>query len=70
MRLRVKADGTLTEGELFFDATSILAKEVPTGSKSISAGIVRLGTRRRVDFFSRGRKHIATILMTGTLSRT
>jgi gluconolactonase len=63
MRYRVKADGTLTEGELFFDATSDPREGGPDGIKVDQAGNLYGSGPGGVWIFSPAGKHIATILM-------
>ena len=68
MRYRVKADGTLAEGELFFDATSDARKGSPDGIKVDQAGNLYGAGPGGVWIFSSGGKHIATILMPEVVS--
>jgi gluconolactonase len=64
MRYRVKADGTLTDGELYFDATSDPRPGGPDGIKVDQAGNLYGSGPGGVWIFSGGGgKHIATILM-------
>ncbi len=64
MRYRVKADGTLTDGELYFDATSDPRPGAPDGIKVDQAGNLYGAGPGGVWIFSGGGgKHIATILM-------
>jgi len=62
MRYRVKADGTLTEGELFFDATSDPREGGPTGSKSIKPGICTARDPAACGFFLPRAKHCDDIM--------
>lgn len=63
MRYRVNADGTLADGELFYDATSDTRPGAPDGIKVDQAGNMYGSGPGGVWIFSPAGKHIATILM-------
>ena len=63
MRYRVKADGTLADGEVFFDATSDPRKGNPDGIKVDQAGNLYGAGPGGVWIFSPAERHIATILV-------
>jgi gluconolactonase len=63
MRYRVKTDGTLADGEVFFDATSDLRAGGPDGIKVDQAGNLYGSGPGGVWIFSPAGKHIAAILM-------
>ncbi len=63
MRYRVLADGTLTDGEIFYDATSDTRPGGPDGIKVDQAGNLYGSGPGGVWIFSPAGKHIATILM-------
>jgi gluconolactonase len=63
MRYTVKADGTLTDGKLFYDATSDTRTGGPDGIKVDRAGNLYGSGPGGVWIFSPAGKHIATILM-------
>ena len=62
MRYRVKTDGTLAEGEVFFDATSDPHRGSPDGIKVDQAGNLYGAGPGGVWIFSSAGEHIATIL--------
>jgi gluconolactonase len=62
MRYRVKADGTLADGKIFFDATSDARKGSPDGIKVDKAGNLYGAGPGGVWIFSPAGKHIATII--------
>ncbi|HEY1472398.1 MAG TPA: SMP-30/gluconolactonase/LRE family protein [Candidatus Acidoferrum sp.] len=63
MRYHVNADGTLANGELFYDATSDLRPGSPDGIKVDERGNLYGSGPGGVWIFSPAGKHIATILM-------
>jgi gluconolactonase len=68
MRYRVKSDGTLAEGELFFNATSDPRRGSPDGIKVDRVGNLYGAGPGGVWIFSPGREHIATIVMPEVVS--
>ncbi len=63
MRYTVKADGSLTDGKLFFDATSDTRVGAPDGMKVDSQGNVYSAGPAGVWIFSPAGKHLGTIVM-------
>jgi gluconolactonase len=63
MRYRVKADGTLEDGEQFFDATSDTRPGSPDGIKVDIRGNVYSAGPAGVWVFSPGGKHLGTIVI-------
>ncbi|MBV8552336.1 MAG: SMP-30/gluconolactonase/LRE family protein [Acidobacteriaceae bacterium] len=61
MKYRVKADGTLADGKLFFDATSDTRKGAPDGMKVDRKGNVYSAGPGGVWIFSPEGKHLGTI---------
>lgn len=63
MRYRVKPDGTLTDGQLFFDATSDTRPGLPDGMKVDTAGNVYSAGPAGIWIFSPTGKHLGTIVI-------
>lgn len=63
MRYRVKADGTLTDGKVFYDATSDNSPGAPDGMKVDVKGNIYSAGPGGVWIFSPAGKHLATIHM-------
>ena len=65
MRYRVQADGTLTDGKVFFDATSDSRPGAPDGMKVDHLGNVYSTGPGGIWIFSPEGKHLGTILTPG-----